>query len=58
MEPMPLGPSRGNVVELDTMLDDYYRVRGWDIKTGLPPESKYLQLKLDDVWRKLQECST
>jgi aldehyde:ferredoxin oxidoreductase len=54
MEPMPLGPSKGNVVELDIMLDDYYRVRGWDIKTRLPPESKYLQLKLNDVGEKLQ----
>jgi len=35
-EKAPLGPSAGQVVELDMMLDEYYSVRGWDLKTGLP----------------------
>jgi aldehyde:ferredoxin oxidoreductase len=57
-EPMPLGPARGNVVELDNMLNDYYRVRGWNVKTGLPPKSKYLQLGIATVWRSIQSyCS-
>ncbi|MEM4613819.1 MAG: aldehyde ferredoxin oxidoreductase family protein, partial [Ignisphaera sp.] len=53
-EPMPSGPAKGNVVELDNMLDDYYKVRGWDIKTGLPPKSKYVQLGITRVWKNIQ----
>jgi len=29
-EPMPDGPSRGNVVPLEEMLPEYYALRGWD----------------------------
>ena len=40
-EPMPGdNPTSGSVVELDTMLDEYYDARGWDRETGLPtPET-------------------
>jgi aldehyde:ferredoxin oxidoreductase len=29
-QPMAQGPSAGHLVELDTLLDDYYAQRGWD----------------------------
>jgi aldehyde:ferredoxin oxidoreductase len=29
-EPMPDGPSKGNVVPLEEMLPEYYALRGWD----------------------------
>jgi aldehyde:ferredoxin oxidoreductase len=29
-EPLTTGPTKGQVVELDKMLDEYYRARGWD----------------------------
>ena len=35
-EPAPLGPPKGQVVELNQMLDEYYEQRGWDLETGLP----------------------
>jgi aldehyde:ferredoxin oxidoreductase len=36
-EPMPgNSPTSGSVVELETMLDEYYEARGWDKETGLP----------------------
>jgi aldehyde:ferredoxin oxidoreductase len=36
-EPLPeSNPSAGAVVELDPMLDEYYRARGWDVASGLP----------------------
>jgi aldehyde:ferredoxin oxidoreductase len=35
-EKAPLGPSAGEVVELDQMLTEYYNVRGWNQETGLP----------------------
>lgn len=34
-EPMPDGPAKGQVVELDLLLDDYYRTRQWDAN-GIP----------------------
>lgn len=34
-EPMPEGPAEGHVVELDQLLDDYYRARHWD-NNGVP----------------------
>jgi aldehyde:ferredoxin oxidoreductase len=49
-EPMPegSGPSTGAVLELEQMLDEYYRVRGWDVRTGLPTEKKLQVLGLDE----------
>jgi len=45
-EPSPEGPPKGQVVELDYMLDDYYRLRGWDLRTGLPKRQKLRELGL------------
>jgi aldehyde:ferredoxin oxidoreductase len=49
-EPMPegSGPSTGSVLELEQMLDEYYRVRGWDAETGLPTQEKLEDLGLDE----------
>jgi aldehyde:ferredoxin oxidoreductase len=46
-EPLPEGnPSAGAVVELDPMLDEYYRARGWEIASGLPTVEKLRELGL------------
>jgi aldehyde:ferredoxin oxidoreductase len=47
-EPLPegSGPSTGSVLELEPMLDEYYRARGWDVETGLPTEEKLEELGL------------
>ena len=45
-EPMPDGPCKGQVFEMDVLLDDYYRARGWDVETGLPREKKMTDLGL------------
>lgn len=46
----PLGPadspSAGSTVDLDTMLDEYYEARGWDVTTGLPLPAKLAELGL------------
>ncbi|MHA1209457.1 MAG: aldehyde ferredoxin oxidoreductase family protein [Candidatus Freyarchaeota archaeon] len=42
-EPMPEGPSKGYVVQLDKMLPKYYEVRGWDAN-GVPTKEKLEQL--------------
>ena len=54
-EPMPegSGPSTGSVLELEPMLDEYYRARGWDVDTGLPTREKLEELGLrEQVTRK------
>jgi len=45
-EGAPLGPSKGEVVELDQMLDEYYLKRGWDNETGIPYASTLKRLGL------------
>jgi aldehyde:ferredoxin oxidoreductase len=44
-EPMPEGPAKGHVVELDKMLPEYYRLRGWD-ENGVPTPEKLKELGL------------
>lgn len=46
-EPCPSGPAKGEVVSLSPMLDEYYKLRGWDLKTGIPTEEKLKSLGLD-----------
>ena len=33
-EPIPSGPAKGRVLDLEPMLDEYYKARGWDAETG------------------------
>ncbi|MHA1927819.1 MAG: aldehyde ferredoxin oxidoreductase family protein [Candidatus Thorarchaeota archaeon] len=46
-DPMPEGPGKGQVVNLEPMLDDYYRLRGWDKDTGLPTDKTIKRLSLE-----------
>ncbi len=46
-EPMPQGPARGHVVELAPLLEDYYKIRGWD-DNGVPTPSKLRELGLTE----------
>ncbi|MCC6022900.1 MAG: aldehyde ferredoxin oxidoreductase family protein [Desulfurococcaceae archaeon] len=48
-EPLKVGASTGHVIELDLMLDEYYRVRGWDVRSGIPTVRKLEELGLRDV---------
>jgi len=48
-EPMPTGPSKGGLPDLDEMLDEYYEFRGCDRETGYPLEAKLKELQLDFV---------
>ena len=45
-EPLPDGGGKGHVTELDKMLPDFYRVRGWD-KNGVPTPSKLKELGIE-----------
>jgi aldehyde:ferredoxin oxidoreductase len=44
-EPMPEGPSKGQVFEQDQILPEYYRMRGWN-EQGVPSEKKLEELGL------------
>ncbi|MDF1540053.1 MAG: aldehyde ferredoxin oxidoreductase family protein [Candidatus Thorarchaeota archaeon] len=46
-EPMPEGPGKGQLVDLEPMLDDYYKLRGWDRATGLPTKETIRKLSLE-----------
>ncbi|MFW9910433.1 MAG: aldehyde ferredoxin oxidoreductase family protein [Candidatus Thorarchaeota archaeon] len=48
-DPMPTGPSKGGLPDLDIMLDEYYDFRGCDRRTGFPKEEKLVELELGDV---------
>ena len=44
-EPLPEGPAKGHVVELDVMLPEFYQLRGWD-ENGVPTDAKLEELGL------------
>ena len=51
-EPLEAGASKGQVIskdDLNKMLDEYYRERGWDINTGSPTKEKLVELGLEYV---------
>ncbi|UCB61229.1 MAG: hypothetical protein JSW72_04045, partial [Candidatus Bathyarchaeota archaeon] len=55
-EPMPSGPNKGMMnssEELDKMLDKYYALHGWDVKTSWPYKETLVSLGLKDVSKKL-----
>jgi len=48
-EPLPDGPAKGMVVDLEPLLDAYYQFRGWDKITGIPKIEKLKELGLGEV---------
>ncbi len=51
-EPLPEGPTQGSVLskeKIEQLLDEYYMLRGWDVKTGLPTKEKLTELGLNDI---------
>ena len=45
-EPLPEGPSSGQVIEIEKMVQEYYRLRSWNPDTGFPSEGKLRELSL------------
>ncbi|MFC1933501.1 aldehyde ferredoxin oxidoreductase family protein [Chloroflexota bacterium] len=57
-EPLPEGSAKGAVLSRDTidqLLDEYYGLRGWDRKSGLPTEEKLVELGLDSLVNDLRK---
>jgi len=55
-EPISDGPFKGETLELDPMLDEYYESRGWDVKTGLQTRKKLEQLGLSHIVEELEKA--
>ncbi|HDL64181.1 MAG TPA: hypothetical protein ENH12_02185, partial [Proteobacteria bacterium] len=47
--PAPEGPAEGHVVDMASMLDEYYDLRGWEKETGLIKEDKLRELGLEET---------
>ena len=47
-QPMAAGPASGHVVELDPMLDEYYRIMGWDSQ-GIPTKQRLKDLEIANI---------
>jgi len=51
-DPLPDGPYKGELItrrELQSMLDNYYEIRGWNKETGIPTAAKLRELDLSFV---------
>lgn len=48
-EPSPSGHARGQVIDVEPMLDEYFRLRGWDLETGWPAPEKLRELDLEEA---------
>jgi aldehyde:ferredoxin oxidoreductase len=46
-EPKPDGPTQGATIPLEILKDDYYRVMGWDVATGNPPDTLLAKLGIE-----------
>jgi aldehyde:ferredoxin oxidoreductase len=53
-EPMPEGPAKGHVVELEPLLEDYYRARQWDTH-GVPTPEVLNRLGLAEEGRSMPD---
>jgi len=47
-EPLPEGPSKGQICELQPMLEEYYQLRGWS-NGGVPTSEKLEELHLSGI---------
>lgn len=52
-EPLPEGPAKGQIVELDKMLPEYYNLRDWEQATGIPKREKLRELGLEKDLEKM-----
>ncbi len=48
-EPSPTGNARGQTIDVEPMLEEYYQLRGWDRRRGWPTPEKLRELGLPDA---------
>ncbi len=46
-DPKPDGPTKGAVVPLEELKEDFYRAMGYDLSTGNPPDSLAADLGIE-----------
>jgi aldehyde:ferredoxin oxidoreductase len=56
-EPLTEGPSKGSIVDLDPMIEEYYKARGWHVKNGRPKIEKLKDLGLEKEMLRLKVYS-
>ena len=57
-EAVPDGPFKGekmDEVKFEKLLDEYYQLRGWGVKTGTPTREKLIEDGLEDVVADLEK---
>jgi len=47
-EPVPVGPAAGETVDLERLLDEYYKVMNWDTQ-GRPTEESLADLRINEL---------
>jgi aldehyde:ferredoxin oxidoreductase len=52
-EPSPSGNAKGQTIDVEPMLEDYYQLRGWDPERGWPTQEKLRELGLEDAIERL-----
>ena len=55
VDPMPTGPAKGQTVDLETMLKEYYEIRKYDWATGFPSEKELFECDLKEVVQELKK---
>ena len=48
-EGVPSGPTKGQVIDLEPLIDEFYQLCGWDIETGIPTAEKMNALDLQNI---------
>lgn len=59
-KPLPDGVYKGEVLDrkkFESMKDEYYRLKGWDVKTGIPTRQKLKELGLKSVINDLKKLN-
>ena len=57
-ESVPAGSTKGQVVELEPLLDDFYSECGWDLKSGIPSQEKLNALGLQKIAGDMRDLET
>lgn len=52
-EPSPSGNAKGQTIDVEPMLEEYYQLRGWDPERGWPTPGKLRELGLQDAIERL-----
>lgn len=54
-EALPDGPAKGQVIDIEPMVKEYYEFRGWSRESGYPKREKLAEIGLEDLIGDLAE---